>query len=52
MFAEKVAEVHRLAGSHEPLSEVELPEVLYLAGRLLSTVTGWPVGQVDDSRLG
>jgi hypothetical protein len=52
LFAEEVAEVHRLAGSQRPLSDVELQEVLYLAGRLLSTVTEWPIGQVDDFRLG
>lgn len=52
LFAEELAEVHRLAASPRPLSDVELQEVLYLAGRLLSTVTDRSIDRVDDFRLG
>ena len=52
LFAEELAEVHRLAGSSQPLSDVELQEVLYLAGRLLSTVTDRSIDRVDDFRIG
>ena len=48
LFAEELAEVHRLAASKQPLSDMELQEVLYLAGRLLSTVTDWPIDRIDD----
>ena len=48
LFAEELAEVHRLAAGKAPLSDMELQEVLYLAGRLLSTVTDWPIDRVDD----
>ena len=48
LFAEELAEVHRLAASKKPMSDTELQEVLYLAGRLLSTVTDWPIDRVDD----
>lgn len=48
LFAEELAEVHRLAARKGPLSDVELQEALYLAGRLLSTVTDWPIDRVDD----
>jgi hypothetical protein len=48
LFAEELAEVHRLATSKQPLSDMELQEVLYLAGRLLSTVTDWPIDKIDD----
>lgn len=48
LFAEELAEVHRLAASQQPLSDMELQEALYLAGRLLSTVTDWPIDRVDD----
>jgi hypothetical protein len=52
LFRDELAEVHRLAGGQRPLSDVELQEVLYLAGRLLSTVTDWPIDRVDDFKLG
>jgi hypothetical protein len=48
LFAEELAEVHRLAASKQPLSDMELQEVLYLAGRLPSTVTDWPIDRIDD----
>lgn len=48
LFAEELAEVHRLAAGKAPLSDMELQEALYLAGRLLSTVTDWPIDRVDD----
>ena len=48
LFAEELAEVHRLATTKQPLSDMELQEVLYLAGRLLSTVTDWPIDRIDD----
>jgi hypothetical protein len=48
LFAEELAELHRLAAGKGPLSDMELQEALYLAGRLLSTVTDWPIDRVDD----
>lgn len=51
LFAEELAEVHRLVAGPHPLSDIELQEALYLAGRLLATVTGLPLDQVDDFRL-
>jgi hypothetical protein len=48
LFAEELAEVHRLAAGKRPLSDMELQEVIYLAGRLLATVTDWPIDRVDD----
>lgn len=50
LFAEELAEVHRLA-AQAPLSDVELREALYLAGRLLSTVTDWAIDLVDDFKV-
>lgn len=52
LFAEELVEVHRLAASSQRLSDVELQEVLYLAERLLATVTGWSIGRIDDFSLG
>jgi len=51
LFAEELADVHRLAASPRPLSDVELREALYLAGRLLSTVTDLSIDNVDDFKL-
>ncbi|HTT89544.1 MAG TPA: hypothetical protein VMF65_08300 [Acidimicrobiales bacterium] len=51
LFAEEIAEVHRLGGSRRPLSDVELREALYLAGRLLSTVTDLPIAIVDEFKV-
>ncbi len=51
LFAEELTEVHQVAAASRPLSDLELREALYLAGRLLSTVTGLPISQVDDFRL-
>lgn len=51
LFAEELAEVHRLVAGPVPLSDIELQEALYLAGRLLATVTGLPLDQVDDFAL-
>ena len=51
LFAEELTEVHQVAAASRPLSDLELQEALYLAGRLLSTVTGLPINQVDDFRL-
>lgn len=48
LFAEELAEVHRLAARQQPMSDMELQEVLFLAGRLLSTVTDWPIDRIDD----
>ena len=50
LFAEELAEVHRLA-AQGPLSDVELREALYLAARLLSTVTDWAIDMVDDFKV-
>jgi hypothetical protein len=52
LFAEELAEVHRLAASKQPLSDLDLQETLYLAGRLLSTVTDWPIDRIDDFSVG
>lgn len=41
LFAEELAEVHRLAATRL-LGDVELQESVYLAGRLLSTVSRQP----------
>ena len=37
-----------MAASKQPMSDMELQEVLYLAGRLLWTVTDWPIDRIDD----
>lgn len=47
VFAEELTEVHGLVAGSRPLSDIELQETLYLAGRLLATVTGRPIGEVD-----
>jgi hypothetical protein len=51
LFAEELAEVHRI-GNMRVLGDVELQETLYLAGRLLSTVSGWPIEDVDGFEIG
>jgi hypothetical protein len=51
LFADELAEVHYLVAGARPLSDLELQEVLYLAGRLLATVSGLPINQVDDFRF-
>ena len=51
LFAEELTEIHRVAAVSRPLSDLELQEALYLAGRLLSTVTGLPINDVDGFRL-
>ena len=51
LFAEELAEVHQLVQGPRPFSDIELQEALYLAGRLLATVTGLPIKQVDSFRL-
>ena len=51
LFAEELTEVQRVAAASRTLSDLELQEALYLAGRLISTVTGLPISQVDDFRL-
>jgi hypothetical protein len=52
LFAEELAEIHRLVASRRPLSDIELQEAVYLAGRLLATVTGRVIDSVDDFRIG
>jgi hypothetical protein len=52
LFAEELAEVHRLATSRRPLSDIEIQEALYLAGRLLATVTDRPIDVIDDFQIG
>jgi hypothetical protein len=47
LFAEELHELHRLVAGSRPLSDIELQETLYLAGRLLATVTGQPITDVD-----
>ncbi len=51
LFADELAEVHRFAAKRL-LGDVELQETLYLAGRLLSTVTGRPIEDVDTFEIG
>ena len=51
LFAEELTEVHQVAAVSRPLSDLELQEALYLAGRLLSPVTGLTISQVDYFRL-
>ena len=51
IFAEELAEVHRLI-ARQLLSDIELQETLYLAGRLLATVTDLPIEEVEYFRLG
>jgi hypothetical protein len=48
LFSEELTEVHRLVNGARPLSDIELQETLYLAGRLLATVTDWPIESVDE----
>ena len=51
LFAEELTEVHQVVATPRPLSDLELQEALYLAGRLLATVTGLPISHVDNFRL-
>jgi hypothetical protein len=51
LFAEEIAEVHRIVSTRRLLSDIELQETIYLAGRLLATVTGWSIETVDDFRV-
>jgi len=48
LFAEELAEIHKLATLPRPLSDIELQEAVYLAGRLLSTVTERSIAEVDS----
>jgi hypothetical protein len=48
LFAEELAEVHRLVAGSRQLSDIELQETLYLAGRLLATVSDWPIDEIDN----
>lgn len=50
LFAEELAEVHRLA-STAPVSDVEVRHGVFLAGRLLMTVTGMSVNEIEDLHL-
>ena len=50
VFADELREVHRLV-ERGALSDIELRQALYLAGRLLATVTGLPVDQLDQFDL-
>ena len=51
LFADELSEVHQLVAGRRPISDLELQEALYLAGRLLATVTGLSIDQVDGFRL-
>lgn len=51
LFAEELAEVHRLVAGPRPLSDIEIQETLYLAARLLATVTDRPIEHVDDFKV-
>ncbi len=46
IFSDELGEVHLIA-SQRLLSDVELRQVLYLAGRLLATVTGRSIDDTD-----
>jgi hypothetical protein len=48
LFAEELAEVHRLVVGNRQLSDLELQETLYLAGRLLATVSDWSLDEIDN----
>lgn len=50
LFADELAEVHRLA-KRPLLSDIELRQAHYLAGRLLATVTDLPLKDVDSFEL-
>jgi len=52
LFADELAEVHRLAAAQRPLGDVALKEALYLAGRLLATASDRPIDAVDGLRIG
>ena len=51
LFAEELTEVHGLVAGTRALSDIELQETLYLAGRLLATVTDWSIETVDDFKI-
>jgi hypothetical protein len=51
LFADELAEVHRLVTGTRQLSDIELQETLYLAGRLLATVSDWPIEKIDNFRI-
>lgn len=48
IFAEEIEELHRLAQGHRPRSDVELRQAIYLAGKLIATVTDVALADVDD----
>jgi hypothetical protein len=50
IFADELGEVHRLVEGGA-LSDVELRQALYLGGRLLATVTGLRLDDVDRFSL-
>jgi hypothetical protein len=50
-LAEELAEIHRLAPGARRLSDIELQEMLYLAGRLLATVTDWSIAAVNNFEI-
>jgi hypothetical protein len=50
LFADELAEVHHLA-KRPLLSDIELRQAHYLAGRLLATVTDLPLKDVDSFEL-
>lgn len=51
LFAEELTEVHQIVEGARVLSDLELQEALYLAGRLLATVTGLSINDVDNFQL-
>jgi hypothetical protein len=51
LFAAELTELHRLLAATRPLSDLELHEALYLAGRLLATVSGRAIDSVDDFEI-
>jgi hypothetical protein len=50
IFADELGEVHRLV-DRGALSDLELRQALYLAGRLLATVTDLRLNDVDRFAL-
>jgi plasmid maintenance system killer protein len=51
LFTEELVEMHRMAASQQPMSDTEPQQILYLAGRLLSTVTYWPNDRIETLKV-
>lgn len=51
LFSEEIDEVHHIATCEHPLGDVEVKQALYLAARLLATVTDRTIDDVDKIDL-